>query len=915
MFIARREARDYFAHFTTINYYINVMLKDNKLLRITSDGHKCYSINVTQQRGWSLINMTETEVGELNIFSIKKVFYSSNSIISKDYQLVHSIEVEPSCSLFITKSNGEILFDDLISEVLKTFDKQSKKYIEVYSVDDTIKANAYIDAPMDLIDIYKTIQSSKQECKVMIIKKYIKKDFIKDIKGLKYRCIIEDVSDGKITRKLLNKTTKADTEVLTRKVYKKASINNTDIELFSNEQGDGHTITASIEWYGESTFIASLVINEKSIVTYANMLKSIVPEDWLDRCNSFYSTKVINIDESFNIIDFSNQLYPTANEIGLLSSLLGKPFSTVKRLTNNPIGLERLLYKKIFPPIDWYVSEKVDGIHALLFNHNKNLYLYSDDIKLVKSNSFTGDHIYECEHLENGNIILFDVLYFDGDETYKKDTLDRLELLDKAVQNIEQLNVFPKVYRKNWTFIKDISQINSVYEQHYEYEQDGLIFMNNAKYYDSQLYKWKPVDKMTIDFYMVKCPQLKLGVGPYELKQGKTLYWLCNGISANLYKSLAEPYNPVISTNTRYFPIIFSPPLNPLAYMYYHEDDKLEGRVIEMLWDNGWNYVRERTDRIKDIESGVYFGNDYKVAQSTWMMIFNPLTMKDMIEFKSDMYFKEEKSESYREMTAYNSTVKAALINHVCKDKKWVIDIAAGKGQDINRFSDAKVKHVTIIEKDMDAINEYIDRRLTRKETSYDLSAICGDMNDIENIFKQFTILRSQLTQLAGYKTQAIICNFAIHYFINNLKGFAEFAKSVLPPDGLVMITCFDGKKIFNLLKETKGVWEVPGKYKIEKRYTNEKMVEPTETTGEKIGVLLPFSGNELYEEKLVNFDYMKKTFADYNFKQLEYGNFMDTDIISEKFNINFKRYGKLNDDDLKFIGLYSYVIFKRTKD
>ena len=58
----------------------------------------------------------------------------------------------------------------------------------------------------------------------------------------------------------------------------------------------------------------------------------------------------------------------------------------------------------------------------------------------------------------------------------------------------------------------------------------------------------------------------------------------------------------------------------------------------------------------------------------------------------------------------------------------------------------------------------------------------------------------------------------------------------------------------------------------------------------------------------------MKKVFADYSFKQIEYGNFMDTDDINEKFGATFRKYELLTKDDVKFISLYSYAIFKRNR-
>ena len=48
--------------------------------------------------------------------------------------------------------------------------------------------------------------------------------------------------------------------------------------------------------------------------------------------------------------------------------------------------------------------------------------------------------------------------------------------------------------------LKDVMQ--TVLKQ--DYEIDGLILNTNAPYYDQNIYKWKPLEKLSIDLYCVK---------------------------------------------------------------------------------------------------------------------------------------------------------------------------------------------------------------------------------------------------------------------------------------------------------------------------------------------------------------------------------------------------------------------------
>jgi hypothetical protein len=133
----------------------------------------------------------------------------------------------------------------------------------------------------------------------------------------------------------------------------------------------------------------------------------------------------------------------------------------------------------------------------------------------------------------------------------------------------------------------------------------------------------------------------------------------------------------------------------------------------------------------------------------------------------------------------------------------------------------------------------------------------------------------------------------------------------MLNSSGYVLFTCFSDTAIHTLF-ETNGI--KPGeswkyyeegvlKYELNRRYSG-----PVNDENSKIGVLLPFSKDELYEENLINFEFLFKLFTKHGFR-LEY-----SESISEslpKYNLENPE-KTLEGVDAEYAGLYYRVLFSK---
>ena len=177
-----------------------------------------------------------------------------------------------------------------------------------------------------------------------------------------------------------------------------------------------------------------------------------------------------------------------------------------------------------------------------------------------------------------------------------------------------------------------------------------------------------------------------------------------------------------------------------------------------------------------------------------------------------------------------------------------------------------------------------------------------------------FNILNNNYN-LENQSMNVIFCNFALHYLINNkdnAENIVNLINYYLKKGGEFIFTALDGKKVFNLLKKNNNKWEIKENNK--KKYYI-KLIDPKISKFEgnpfkhKIEILLPCS-SELYEEVLINIEELDKLFKKYNIIRIEEKNH---DKFINEFQIQKPHFAKnLNKDDILFISLYKYYIYKK---
>jgi len=336
----------------------------------------------------------------------------------------------------------------------------------------------------------------------------------------------------------------------------------------------------------------------------------------------------------------------------------------------------------------------------------------------------------------------------------------------------------------------------------------------------------------------------------------------------------------------------------------------------------------------------------------------------------NNLYYVEDESSDTesKSLRRFHNYIKYQLITGICEQKPVAImDTSIGRGGDITKYINDDIKCTFLFGLDINSVNEackrysqlnIIDKPKTlfiQYDTSKNIDSKTGfigsddDIDYASNIInilyghkqsipKDYKLLRNTMNRKALDKFDVISSQFTLHYYFESQSSFKGYLSNLLDnckSGGYFIGTCYDGKKIFNALKDTDRI-EYTNEddnliYSIEKKYETKDFNDVT--FGERIDVYMDSIG-ETYSEYLVNFDMFVSIMADNGFK-LSKPKFKDKyDIFNgamnsfesildnlnkNKDNVIFKKYKNdvmpiLKDKMLYDLSSYNnYFIFQRS--
>jgi hypothetical protein len=420
---------------------------------------------------------------------------------------------------------------------------------------------------------------------------------------------------------------------------------------------------------------------------------------------------------------------------------------------------------------------------------------------------------------------------------------------------------------------------------------------------------------------------------------------------------------------------------------YFEEDTIVEFRY-DISRDPEWRWVplRVRYDKTQKMQSGKSeYGNAYHVANDIWKSYYNPVT-EEMIKTGQnipeavdtlDIYYNKSTDESKTKALRnfHNLYVKNKLILSAANREDILIDYAVGKAGDLHKWAQAKLGFVFGIDIANDNIINIVDGACARYLNEYKRNdnipgAIFLNGNSAKNIRDGSAFSTEQNKKIIkavfgqGPKDKSILgqgiynqydvasdgfnissCQFAVHYFFENLvilHGFLRNLAECTRLQGYFIGTCYDGRTVFNLLKDIKEDESVSfntnPKIKgldkiceITKKYSDSGFPDDELSVGYAIDVFQE-TINKTFREFLVNFEFFQRSLENYGFTLLskaeavQLGLPNSTGLFSELYEhmqeeikqdsrkkANYRDALKMSDGEKSLSFMNRYFIFRKT--
>lgn len=212
---------------------------------------------------------------------------------------------------------------------------------------------------------------------------------------------------------------------------------------------------------------------------------------------------------TYNSIDLYNKL-------NLLINTKSDKFVNMIYYLQCPRQLN-LFYEEYINKYDYMIGNKADGIRTILFVKNNKVYLVSTTsiINIGETKVEMNDIIMDGEHIISQNkYVCFDILYIDK-INIENDIIKKLELCNNYIKYLPYDIEIRKLYKFD-------EYKNRKKEK---YPIDGVVFIPINNNYP--IYKWKPLNKLTIDFQLkettinnkyILCVKDKDNIIPYKYK-------------------------------------------------------------------------------------------------------------------------------------------------------------------------------------------------------------------------------------------------------------------------------------------------------------------------------------------------------------------------------------------------------------
>ena len=390
-----------------------------------------------------------------------------------------------------------------------------------------------------------------------------------------------------------------------------------------------------------------------------------------------------------------------------------------------------------------------------------------------------------------------------------------------------------------------------------------------------------------------------------------------------------------------------------------------EGSIIEFYYDYNPNDKINKDPRFRWVpmrKRDNVVPNSFETANNIWNTIFEPIseesikTGKFLNKLSSEYYSGNKKEKNI--FKSFHNLLKKSLINSVVTPGATLLDIGAGECGDLHKWLGTDLSAVIGIEYNNYNINNNVNggfkriiqamnsERYADKELVKNIFLIWGDGGknildgscgmDKLNKFYLDVLMGNSLDREMKYLLRnpklkdnigrfkggfnIISSQFCMHYFFKNNNTLKEFLINLnqnLVVGGKFIATCFDARKIFNILDKNEEIEQrnESGKiiWKISKKYKDKFLPADENSLGMSVGVYVN-TFNKMEDEYLMNIDYLEKVLP-------EFGLELETCEPFEKYYNEFRANGTLEEElsdeskEFSFLNMTLQIVKKSQYD
>ena len=416
------------------------------------------------------------------------------------------------------------------------------------------------------------------------------------------------------------------------------------------------------------------------------------------------------------------------------------------------------------------------------------------------------------------------------------------------------------------------------------YTLDGIIFTPQEQKYTANLketkyriYKWKPPNQNTIDFFVKFERNSDTGkiINVYDDANDEK-------VSGKVYK-IINLYNGKNINNIE-IPTLFKREEN-LHISHLEVDGETDvvrdqegdiiqdNTVVEFAYNDNmdipfhfrWIPLRTRHDKTESvIKHKRKYGNNNEIANKIWNSIQQNVTIEDLalladpkkyddqmnelkkridasvvaIEKQQDAYY-QKITNLAKPMRDFHNYIKSNIIFGYCSPKKIngknkklsILDLACGRGGDIQKFFHSRVLNYVGVDIDSNGIHSSTNGAISRYNTFKkkmpnmpkmdfmvaDAGSLLNYKNQLDAHGKMTSTNEMLIKKYFGEnkednlhdKFDVINCQLALHFFLKNditWSNYCDNLNKFLQDDGYFLVTTFDGDLIHNEFKKSNGL-------------------------------------------------------------------------------------------------------------